>query len=191
METLVVIDAQNEFSPDGKRPVPNHASALEAIRRRVDAARRESRPIAWIRHHNRPDEAPAFLPGSWGAEFSPGLGPGSGHGPEIEFQKDVFGAFTGTNVESWLRSRGSEAVLLVGFYAHMCLSTTAREALMRRLAVSIDPDGTGACDLEHPLLGLQSADQVCRSALLHLNQLGVRIAPAFEFGRSSELAWLE
>jgi nicotinamidase-related amidase len=78
METLVVVDAQNEFSADGKRPVANHASALEVIRRRVDVARHEGRPIAWIRHHNRPDEAPAFLPGSWGAELSPGFGPVSG-----------------------------------------------------------------------------------------------------------------
>src|SRR3990170_250697 len=141
METLVVIDAQNEFSPDGKRPVTNHASALEVIRRRVDAARHEGRPIAWIRHHNRPDEAPAFLPGSWGAELSPGFGPVSGYGPEVELQKDVFGAFSGTELESWMESGGSNSVLVVGFYAHMCLSTTAREALMRGLTVSVDPQG--------------------------------------------------
>lgn len=186
METLVVVDAQNEFSPDGKRPVPNHASALRAIRRRVQAARREGRPIAWVRHHNQPGEGPAFQPGSWGAEFSPGLGPESGHGPEVEFQKDVFGAFTGTDLQSWLKDRGSEAVLLVGFYAHMCLSTTAREGLMRGLAVSVDPDATGACDLEHGLLGAQTADEVRRSALLHLNQLGARIAPSIEVEADTE-----
>lgn len=180
METLVVVDAQNEFSPDGKRPVPDHASALEAIRRRVDAARREGRPIAWVRHHNRPGEGLAFQPGSWGAELSPGLGPESGHGPEVEFEKDVFGAFTGTELESWLTDTGSEAVMLVGFYAHMCVSTTAREGLMRGLAVSVDPDATGACDLEHGLLGAQTADEVRRSALLHLNQLGARIAAPIE-----------
>jgi nicotinamidase-related amidase len=185
METLVVVDAQNEFSPDGKRPVPNHASALEVIRRRVDVARHEGRPIAWIRHHNRPDEAPAFLPDSWGAELSPRFGPVSGYGQEVELQKDVFGAFSGTELESWMESGGSDAVLLVGFYAHMCLSTTAREGLMRGLTVSVDPQGTGACDLEHPLLGKQTADEVRRSALLHLSQLGVRIAPPLEVGAAA------
>jgi nicotinamidase-related amidase len=185
METLVVVDAQNEFSPDGKRPVPNHASALEVIRRRVDVARHEGRPIAWIRHHNRPDEAPAFLPGSWGAELSPGFGPVSGYGPEVELQKDVFGAFSGTELESWMESGGSDAVLLVGFYAHMCLSSTARECLMRGLTVSVDPQGTGGCDLEHPLLGKETADEVRRSALLHLSQLGVRIAPPLEVGAAA------
>ncbi|HEX6263181.1 MAG TPA: isochorismatase family cysteine hydrolase [Actinomycetota bacterium] len=178
MEALIVIDAQNEFSAEGRRPVPNHAEALEAIRRRVDEARREGRPIAWIRHHNPPDEGPAFQPGTWGAELSPGLGPEPGHGPETELQKDVYGAFTGTDLESWLEDVGADAVLLVGFYAHVCLSTTAREGLMRGLAVSLDPEGSGSCDIEHDVLGTQSAEEVRRSALLQLAQMGARIAPS-------------
>ena len=83
MEALVVVDAQNEFSADGLRPVPTHSTALDAIHRRVAEARREGRPVAWIRHHNRPDEWPGFEPGTWGAELSPGLGPQEGHGPEV------------------------------------------------------------------------------------------------------------
>jgi len=37
----------------------------------------------------------------------------------------------------------------------------------------VDPEGTGARDLDHELLGHQSADEVRRSALLHLVNLGV------------------
>lgn len=182
MQTLVVIDAQNEFSSQGERAVPNHAEALEAILRRVEDARREGRPIAWVRHHNTPDEnaarqSPAFVPGSWGAEFSPGLGPLAGRAEEGEFVKHVYGAFTGSTIGAWLESVGSDDVLLVGFYAHMCLSTTAREALMRGLSVSVDPDGTGATTLSHDLLGTLSAEEVHRSALLQLNHMGVRITP--------------
>ncbi len=176
MEALLVVDAQNEFSPAGRRPVPNHAAALEAILRRVAEARRERRPIAWVRHHNRPHEFPGFEPGSWGAELSPGLGVVAGHGPEAEFEKDVYGPFTGTGLEAWLASVGADAVLIVGFYAHMCVSTTAREALVRGLDVSVDPDATGSRDIEHPVLGSQTADEVRRSALLHLANMGVRLA---------------
>ena len=178
MQTLLVVDAQNEFSPHGKRPVPNHADALAAIRRRVDEARREGRPIAWIRHHNRPDELPGFEPGAWGAEFSEGLGPLPGRREEAEFVKDVFGAFTGTSVGSWLDKQGSGEVLIVGFFTHMCVSTTAREALMRGLRVAVDPVATGACPIQHELLGEQSAAEVQRTALLQLSHLGVEIAPA-------------
>lgn len=175
MEALLVVDAQNEFSPEGLRAVPNHASALETIRARVDRAREAHLPIAWMQHHNKPEESRAFVPGSWGAALSPGLALESGFGPEQLFVKEEFGAFTGTGLEVWLRSLGVSDVLSVGFFAHMCVSTSAREALVRGFGVSVDPDGTGARDLYDPIAGRQSADEVRRSALLHLTNMGVRL----------------
>jgi nicotinamidase-related amidase len=178
MQALIVVDAQNEFSPDGQRPVPGHAAALAAIRLHVDRARHERRPIAWIRHHNQPHESYAFVPGSWGAELSSGLGPRDGYGAERLFEKNVYGAFTGTGLDEWLRSLGVDSVLTAGFYAHMCLSTSVREALIRGYLVEIDPAATGARDLEHPVLGRQSADDVLRSTLLHLTNMGAEIVAA-------------
>jgi len=177
MQALVVVDAQNEFSAGGLRPVPNHAEALDAIRRRVAGARSEGRPVAWVRHHNRPDERPGFAPGSWGAAFSPSLGPEPGRAVETDLVKDVVGAFTGTDLGRWLEGVGADDILLVGFFAHMCVSTTAREAVMRGLRVAVDPDGTGGFPIAHPLLGETSAEEVCRTALLHLSALGVAITP--------------
>src|SRR5579859_971637 len=175
IEALLVVDAQNEFSAGGKRAVPNHPAALAAIQRQVDRARRERRPIAWVRHYNKPHEAPAFLPGAWGAEFSPGLGPKTGFGPETVFEKEVYGVFTGTMIHEWLGVNGVQSVLIVGFFAHMCLSTSAREALSRGFHVSLDPEATGACDIEHELLGRQTADEVRRSALLQLTNMGASV----------------
>lgn len=175
MQALVVVDAQNEFSADGLRAVPNHAEAIEYIRHRVREAREHGRPVAWVRHYNKPNESRAFVPGTWGAELSSGLGPDAGRSAEKLFEKDVYGAFTGTGLEKWLREIGAGSLLLVGFYTHMCLSTSAREALVRGFEVAVDPDGTGACDLEDERLGRQSADAVRRSALLHLVNMGVTI----------------
>lgn len=62
IDALVVVDAQNEFSAGGRRAVPNHTAALAAIQRQVDRTRQERKPIAWVRHYNKPDEAPAFIP---------------------------------------------------------------------------------------------------------------------------------
>lgn len=174
-EALVVVDAQNEFSAGGKRAVLNHSAALAAIQRQVARARQERRPIAWVRHYNKPEEAPAFVPGSWGAEFSLGLGPKTGFGPEAIFEKEVYGVFTGTMIQEWLSLNGVQSVLIVGFFAHMCLSTSAREALSRGFHVSLDPEATGACDIEHELLGRQTADEVRRSALLQLTNMGASI----------------
>src|SRR5215472_7026704 len=100
---LVVVDAQNEFSAGGNRPVPNHSSAMAAIQGQVDRARQERRPIAWVCHYNKPQEASAFTRGTWGAKLSPGLGPQTGFGVEALFEKEVYGAFTGTTIEEWLR----------------------------------------------------------------------------------------
>ena len=169
---LMVVDAQNEFSAAGKRPVPNHSNALAAIQRQVDRARLEKRPIAWVRHHNKPNESPAFVPGTWGAEFSPGLGPKTGFGPEALFEKDVYGAFAGTTVHEWLRIERVQSILIVGFYAHMCMSTSAREALSHGYDVFLDAEATGACVVENELFGRQTAEEVRRSALLHLTHMG-------------------
>jgi nicotinamidase-related amidase len=116
------------------------------------------------------------VPGSWGAELSPGLGPQTDGGPEKLFKKDVYGAFTDTGLEAWLRENGVHSVILVGFYAHMCLSTSAREGLIRGFEVSVDPNATGARDLDDETLGRQTADEVRRSALLHLRNMGVTVA---------------
>lgn len=175
MKALVVIDVQNEFSPAGRRPIRNHSAVLAQIKWRIEEAKALKLPIAWIRHYNRPNESPAFIPGTWGSELSPELGVELDSPTERLFEKDVFGAFTGTELEAWLRSRDVNEVLLVGFFTHMCVSTSAREALMRGFSVFIDPEATGTRDLAHPVLGRQTADEVRRSALLQLADLGVEI----------------
>jgi nicotinamidase-related amidase len=175
MKALIIVDAQNEFSSDGQRAVPNHAQALAAIRGHVSHARGSGYPIAWVQHFNKPHESRAFVPGTWGSELSPGLGPRPESGNEKLFQKDVFGAFTGTELEEWLRSLKVNEVLIVGFYTHMCLSTSAREALVRGFDVAVDPEATGARDLHDDVLGQQTAHEVRRSALLQLTNMGVTL----------------
>lgn len=175
-QALVIVDAQNEFSPAGRRAVPNHAAALDAIARWVAYARAQGWPIAWVRHHNKPHESPAFIPGTWGAEISPELDPRLDSVDERLFEKDVFGAFTGTALEGWLRGRGVSELVIAGFYAHMCVSTSTREALVRDFAVAIDPAATGATAVRHAVLGEQSAEEVRRSALLQLTHMGATIA---------------
>ena len=46
---------------------------------------------------------------------------------------------------------------------------------MKGLVVFLDPDATGACDIVHGKLGTLSADEVRRSALLQLINMGAQI----------------
>lgn len=172
MQALIVIDAQNEFAEKGQRPVPGFLQAVEAIKNHVGQARLSQQPIAWIRHFNQPHESPAFVPGSWGAAFYEGFTVLPHNDLEKEFHKNVYGAFTGTDIGSWLKDQGVDQVLIVGFYTHGCVSTTAREAIMRNLKVSLDLNATGTCDMKDALLGDLSADEVRRSALLQLVHMG-------------------
>lgn len=187
MQALVVVDAQNEFGPRGRREVPDHAPALATILKRIEQARSEDRPIAFVRHHNVGRDVDAFVPGSWGAEFSEGVGRDEGRPQEVEFIKEVIGAFSDTGLEEWLRAQSCDEVLLVGFYAQVCLSTSAREAYIRGFDVSVDPNGTASRPIQHPILGEQTAQEVRRSALLHLAGLGVAITPTFD-GKNPESA---
>ena len=173
MEALVVIDVQNEFSPAGAMAVEGHAAALEEIAGRVADASAAGRPVAWILHNN-PAGAGRFEPGSWGAELSPGLKPAAG---EPVFVKTVFGALTGSELGSWLDEKGSDAIELVGFLTHMCVSTTAREALMRGLAVAIDAKATGTWAIESSV-GSFPAELMHKSALAQLETMGVTIRRA-------------
>jgi nicotinamidase-related amidase len=172
MKALIVIDAQNEFSLAGKRPVPGHAAIIEVIKDRAEDFRASGLPIAWVRHFNKPNESPAFKPGTWGAEFTDGLGPKTGSEFEKEFHKSVYGAFTGSNIGQWLKEKQVAEVLIMGFYTFGCVSTTTREAIMADLTVYLEPEGTGACDIEHELLGLMPSNEVRRSALLQLAAMG-------------------
>ena len=175
MNALIIIDAQNEFSPKGQRPVPGHKTVIDMIRDKVDQARKEGLLIAWVQHFNRPDESPAFVPGTWGADLVEGFGPSNRSPKELIFEKDVYGAFTGTQIGKWLKSNTVKDVDIMGFYTHGCVSTTAREAIMAGLNVHIDVRATGACAIEHEMLGGLEADEVKRSALLQLANMGADI----------------
>ena len=175
MQTLVIIDAQNEFSANGQRPVPIIEEAVERIKLRIAQARAAGTPIAWVRHFNKPDESSAFMPGTWGAEFLPGLAPDTSSAIEKEFHKDVFGAFTGSDLGSWLNELGSKEILITGFYTHGCVSTTSREGLMAGLTVRIDPIATGTRAMAINGIGEMTAAQSRAAAVLHLENMGVII----------------
>jgi nicotinamidase-related amidase len=175
MTAFIIIDVQNEFSADGKRPVPEHSAIIEAIKGKVEQGRANGNPIAWVKHYNLPTESPAFVPGTWGAEFTDGIGPLAGAANEKLFEKNVYGAFTGTDIGAWLASLAVNKVVIMGFYTHGCVSTTSREAIMKGLEVFIDPNTTGTCALEHPLLGALSATESRNAALLQLENMGAVI----------------
>ena len=74
---------------------------------------------------------------------------------DILLNKPKFGAFYGTDLETMLRYRGIDTVIITGIATNICCETTAREATVRDFRVFFLSDGTATYDI-----GDQSAQQL-------------------------------
>ena len=79
---------------------------------------------------------------------------------DILLTKPRYGAFTGTDLDLILRSKGIEAVIVGGIATNVCCYTTAREANQRDYKVFFLSDGTG----NHGMQGL-SAEEIKAATL--------------------------
>lgn len=163
---LLVIDIQKDFGAPGfamaqagmvMEPVE---AALAASIRLIDAARSAHVPVVFIRVITRPetdsravrrfferigygaDAAAICRAGTEGAAYyrvAPELG-------EIEVEKTLYNAFAGTRLETILRERGIETLVLCGLTTDCCVDGTARDAFERNFDVFIARDACAAFD---------------------------------------------
>lgn len=159
--TLLIIDAQNEYA-QGQLKVSNVDSTRKAISSLVEKYRKAGQG-ANIVHitHSVPDGAPVFTPNSELAEEFAELKPEKG---EQVISKQQPGSFTGTDLQDILEKSGRKKVLLTGYMAHVCVSTTARQAAERGYDVLLAKEAIGDRDIP----GARAEDVVEMS----LNELG-------------------
>ena len=94
--------------------------------------------------------------------------PGIVEAGDIILSKPLFGSFQATELETILRARGIDTVLIGGIATNFCCETTAREAHAREFKVLFLTDGTGTFDLPDTAGGMIPADQVQRTTLATL-----------------------
>jgi nicotinamidase-related amidase len=94
--------------------------------------------------HRTPDGAPVFTPGTYLAEEFSELTPKSG---EKVIVKQFPGSFTGTDLEEYIKSTGMNKVVLCGYMAHVCVSTTARQAAEKGYDVILPQQAIGDRDI--------------------------------------------
>lgn len=87
---------------------------------------------------------------------------------DIVLAKPHFGAFQATELETILRVRGIDTIVIGGIATNFCCETTAREAHAREFKVLFLSDGTGTFDLPDGFGGAIPAELVQRASLATL-----------------------
>ncbi|KAL1875718.1 hypothetical protein VTK73DRAFT_9907 [Phialemonium thermophilum] len=139
---LVIIDAQNEYA-QGKLAVTNVSSSRAVIASLLERYRNAKAPIVHIVHVT-PEGAPIFTPGTELAREFEELTPKEG---ESVVKKHFPGSFTETPLQDLLEETGRRSIVLVGYMAHVCVSTTARQGHERGWDVTVVEDGIGDRDI--------------------------------------------
>jgi nicotinamidase-related amidase len=125
----------------------------------LEKYREASAPLVHI-VHIVPPGAPIFTPDTALAEEFSELSPKTG---EKVIGKEQPGSFTGTDLEEFLKKSGRSKVVLTGYMAHVCVSTTARQASERGYEVLIVEDAVGDRDIPGA-----KAEEVVRMSLAEL-----------------------
>jgi len=148
---LIIIDAQNEYA-NGHLKTNNIDSTRKAISTLLETYRAAFAPLVHIVHQTPPG-APVFTPATDLAKEFPEVEATSS---EKVLAKQHPGSFTGTGLDDYLKSTGRNKVVLVGYMAHVCVSTTARQAAEKGYDVIIAEEAVGDRDIP----GASAADTV-------------------------------
>lgn len=140
--TLVIIDAQNEYA-SGKLKVEGVSESRKVIADLLARYRQggDSKNIVHI-IHQVPHGAPVFTPGTDLAQEFDELKPS---GNEKVVTKRFPSSFTQTDLNDYLSGLGSvgKKIVLVGYMAHVCVSTTARSGSELGYDVLVARDAVG------------------------------------------------
>jgi len=172
---LVIIDAQNEYA-HGHLKTPNAASTRKVIATLLEKYREASAPIVHIVHQTS-SEAPVFTTDTELAQEFEELAPKE---KEKLITKQHPGSFTGTDLHEFLDSTKRKKIVLTGYMAHVCVSTTARQAAEKGWDVVLVEDGIGDRDIPD-----MSASEVVKASL---NELADAFGTVVQ---SRDIKWLD
>jgi len=158
---LVVVDVQNDFvSPQGSaakrgEDVGAAIAMVPNLIRLIDEGRSVGLTIVYIRTtHSEWTDTPSWIyrssqrsglntcrEGTWGAELYEGIAPLPSERVVI---KHRYSAFINTDLNTVLKARGIQSVLVCGVATNVCVETTARDAYMFDYYVTMIDDCSAA-----------------------------------------------
>jgi len=141
---LLVIDIQRDYFPGGAYPLVGPAAAAEKAREVIDSFRSKAQPVLHMQHVWDAPDATFMRPGTDGVEIHPLVAPADG---ETVLQKTEPNSFVETPLESELRSRDVDDLVVVGMMTSMCVDSTVRAAVDLGFDVTLVHDACAAPDL--------------------------------------------
>jgi ureidoacrylate peracid hydrolase len=178
---LINVDLQNCFVAGSRISAPEGPAILALVNRLATVCRAAGCLVVHTRLVLRPDGSNAGVlaemappvragildDGSESAALHPGLIVETG---DLILDKPRFGAFHDTDLESILRTRGIDSVIVAGLMTNVCCETTAREAMVRDFHVFFISDGTATAPM-----GDASAAELQRATLATLGFLFAQV----------------
>ncbi len=163
---IIILDPQNDFfTPQGKlyeamEPVLTKYQVVANMNRVLEAGRKAGATVMLVPlsfEKGCPEAGPqpygimkpiaeseSFIRGTWGAELAESLSISS---DDLIIPKNHISGFEGTELETQLRNRNIETVVLCGGLTDVCVETTMRQAYDKRFEVITVKDAIATVDL--------------------------------------------
>jgi nicotinamidase-related amidase len=182
------IDLQNCFVENSPIAAPDGLAVVANLNRLAGECRKAGGTIVWTRHVVRPDHSNLGILGRTVPPVRAGVIDDGSDGAalhravqvepgDIILAKPQFGAFQSTELESILRARNIDTVIIGGIATNFCCETTAREAHGREFNVVFLSDGTATFDLPS-----------VEGALIHRNDVQKSTLATLAFGFAEVIA---
>jgi nicotinamidase-related amidase len=155
---LIVIDVQNDYD-GGALPIeyPPFSETIVNVAKAMDAAKTGNVKIVMVKML-APETGNVFAKGTRGAQLHEMV---RDRAYDHYIEKDMPSAFTGTNLELWLRTNKIDTVTIAGYMTHNCDLSTIIHAVHMGFAVEFLSDATGSLPY-HNLAGHASAEEIHR-----------------------------
>lgn len=142
---LVVIDVQKSFQQRPNWAAVSNPAIVKQVNRLVSAAREAGDLVVWVLH-SEPDTGTVFDQELGHVQLMDGLVPLDG---EPVVTKTSINAFTTTNLQQTLTSRGIRELVICGIQTEQCCETTTRVASDLGYEVAFVTDATATFPIAH------------------------------------------